>query len=41
MKTKREEIKSIINPLLDISKLNYKENITHLRNKFSIMLKTN
>ena len=37
MKTKREEIKSIINPLLDISKLNYKENITHLRNKFSIM----
>ena len=37
IKTKREEIKSIINPLLDISKLNYKGNITHLRNKFSIM----
>ena len=36
-KTKREEIKSTINPLLDISKLKFKTSITYLRNKFSIM----
>ena len=36
IKTKREEINSNINPLIDVSKLNYEENIISLRNKFSI-----
>ena len=37
IKTKKEEIKSTINPLIDMSKLNYTANITYLRNKFSVM----
>ena len=36
-KKKKEEIKSTINPYLDISNLTYKTDITALRNKFSIL----
>ena len=34
---KKEEIKSTINPYLDVSKLTYKADITNIRNKFSIL----
>ena len=36
-KKNKEEIKSTINPYLDISKLTYKTDITSIRNKFSLL----
>ena len=36
-KKKKDEIKSTINPYLDISKLTYKTDITSIRNKFSLL----
>ena len=36
-KKKEEQIKSTINPYLDISKLKYKTDITSIRNKFSLL----
>ena len=36
-KKKVEQIKSTINPYLDISKLKYKTDITSIRNKFSLL----
>ena len=36
-KKKKDEIKSTLNPFLDISKLTYKTTITSIRNKYSIL----
>ena len=36
-KVKKDEIKSTINPYLDISKLTYKTDVTSIRNKFSLL----